>query len=108
MWGLNGGRMKFWNLYWWPLIVCTWSWQWVNEARKKLTRKKKGTLSFVRPSSAKSQLRGRKKSSSVLYDLDTWINCSGKLTNREKVWKQIDSRRLREFDACYMKGRWNC
>jgi hypothetical protein len=42
----------------------------VNEERKKLTRKKKGTLSSLRPSSAKSQLRGRKKNSGVLYDLD--------------------------------------
>jgi hypothetical protein len=42
----------------------------VNEERKKLTRKKKGTLSSFRSSSVKSQLRGGKKKLGVLYDLD--------------------------------------
>ena len=68
-------------------------------SKKKLTRKKKGTLSSFRPSSAKSQLRGGKNNFGLLYDLDALINCSGKLINREKCENKIDSRGLNEFDG---------
>jgi hypothetical protein len=67
--------------------------------------KKKKTLSSLMPSSAKSQLRGGKRNSGVIYDLDAWINYSEKLTNREKCEKKIDRRGLHEFDACYVKRK---
>jgi hypothetical protein len=61
--------------------------EWMKQ--NKLTRKKKKTLSSLMPSSAKSQLRGGKRNSGVIYDLDAWINYSEKLTNREKCEKKL-------------------
>ena len=76
----------------------------MNKAKKKIwLEKKKGTLSSLRPSSTKYQLRRGKKNSSVLYDLDTWINCSGKLTNKEKCEKKLI---VRDFTSV-MRVMWS-